>query len=262
MGESELKEATSKFRHVTQESRMHQQIIPNVNRIKIEKVRALRRHQAKQELIYENKLKKKKSTNNILVFNLDDDETDQQMRDEGIKICPWSYYMENLFSKDDLCLYRGVLNFYKGDYSAAIKDFQQSYSVKKMYKILDNEVQDKSQRASPGAEDSDLCINSADVESLGEESTTSDKTDLSDVGLCSLNKNEMLFNIILSQIKLGKYLEASKLADRLLGGCPPKYGRDIIRLKDILTQWILFRTKNHIPEEAAEPPMLVQPFKV
>ena len=77
---------------------MHQQIIPNVNRIKIEKVRALRRLQAKQELIYENKLKKKKSTNNILVFNLDEDETDQQMKEEGSKICPWSYYMENLFS--------------------------------------------------------------------------------------------------------------------------------------------------------------------
>lgn len=257
-----MKAATSEFRHVTQESRMHQQIIPNVNRIKIEKVRALRRSQAKQELIYENKLKKKKSTNNILVFNLDEDETDQQMREEGSKICPWSYYMENLFSKDDLYLYRGVLNFYKGDYAAAIKDYQQSYRVKKLYKILDNEVQESPRAGSPGAEDSDLCIGSADRENMLDESTASDKTDLSDVGLCSLNKNEMLFNIILSQVKLGKYPEALKLADKLLGSCPPKYGPDIIRLSEILTQWILFRTKNHVPEDASRAPTLVQPFKV
>jgi len=46
------------------------------------------------------------------------------MKADGNKICPWSYYMENLFSKDDLYLYRGVLNFYKADYLAAIKDFK------------------------------------------------------------------------------------------------------------------------------------------
>ena len=110
-------------------------------------------------------------------------------------------------------------------------------------------MQEKSQRGgSPGAEDSDLCIGSAaDQDNLLDESTTSDKTDLSDVGLCSLNKNEMMFNIILSQVKLGKYAEALKLADKLLGSCPPKYSQDILSLKEILTQWILFRTEGHVP---------------
>jgi hypothetical protein len=91
---------------------MHQQIIPNVTRIKIEKVRALRRSHAKQEMANLNRQKKKKSTANMLVFNIDYDETDQRMKMDGEKICPWSYYMENLFSKDDLYLYRAVLEFY------------------------------------------------------------------------------------------------------------------------------------------------------
>ena len=38
------------FSEITQDSRMQQQIIPNVTRIKIEKVRALRRFHAKQEM--------------------------------------------------------------------------------------------------------------------------------------------------------------------------------------------------------------------
>ena len=135
-----------------------------MNRIKIEKVRALRRLKAKQESIYENKLKKKKSTNNILVFNLDQDPTDQQMKADGSKICPWSYYMENLFSKDDLYLYRGVLNFYRADFAAAIKDFKSSYKVKKMYKILDNELTGQGQ----GGEDR--------RESILEESDSSDNS--------------------------------------------------------------------------------------
>lgn len=49
----------------------------------------------------------------MLIFNIDYDETDQRMKQDGEKICPWSYYMENLFSKDDLYLYRGVLEFYQ-----------------------------------------------------------------------------------------------------------------------------------------------------
>jgi hypothetical protein len=100
------------YENITQDSRMQQQIIPNVTRIKIEKVRALRRSHAKQEMANLNRQKKKKSTANMLVFNIDYDETDQRMKMDGEKICPWSYYMENLFSKDDLYLYRAVLEFY------------------------------------------------------------------------------------------------------------------------------------------------------
>ena len=77
---------------------MQQQMIPNVTRIKIEKVRALRRNQAKNECIQLNLSKKKKSTNNILYFNIETDEQDVRMKSQGLEISPWSYYMENLFS--------------------------------------------------------------------------------------------------------------------------------------------------------------------
>jgi hypothetical protein len=65
-----------KYKMITQESRMQQQMIPNVTRIKIEKIRALRRLQAKHEMVQINLQKKKKSTTNILIFNIDEDNQD------------------------------------------------------------------------------------------------------------------------------------------------------------------------------------------
>lgn len=55
-------------------------MIPNVARIKIEKIRALRRSKAKQEMVSINLQKKKKSTANILVFNIDEDNSDIKMK--------------------------------------------------------------------------------------------------------------------------------------------------------------------------------------
>lgn len=66
-------QSTKSYDKITQDSRMQQQMIPNVTRIKIEKIRALRRNQAKQECVQINLSKKKKSTNNILYFNIDTD---------------------------------------------------------------------------------------------------------------------------------------------------------------------------------------------
>jgi hypothetical protein len=48
--------------------------------------------------------------------------------------------MENLFSNDDLCIYRGVVCFYQGQFDLAISDFKLSQDVKMHYKILDNEA--------------------------------------------------------------------------------------------------------------------------
>jgi len=62
------------------------------------------------------------------------------MKNDGQAICPWSYYMENLFSKDDLFLYRGVVNFYLDKQPEAIRDFKKSQRTKNMFKILDNET--------------------------------------------------------------------------------------------------------------------------
>lgn len=66
------------------------------------------------------------------------------MKEEGEKICPWSYYMENLFGKDDLYLYRAISHFYAQNYQDAITDFKMCMKVKKLYKVLDNEAKNES----------------------------------------------------------------------------------------------------------------------
>jgi len=47
--------------------------------------------------------------------------------------------MENLFSSDDILLYKAVLLFYKGDYREAIHEFRQSWKMKKRFKNLEND---------------------------------------------------------------------------------------------------------------------------
>lgn len=85
-------------------------------------------------------MKKRKSNTGILLFDIASDPTDIQMKEDGEKICPWSYYMENLFGKDDLYLYRAISHFYAQNYQEAIMDFKMCMKVKKLYKVLDNEA--------------------------------------------------------------------------------------------------------------------------
>lgn len=61
---------------------------------------------------------------------------------------------------------------------------------------------------------------------------------MSDIGLCSLNKNEMQYNLVLCNIKMGKYSKAARLAKKILEKCPAKYTKDINRLRSILKRWI------------------------
>ena len=82
-------------------------------------------------------------------------------------ISPYSYYNENIFGLEDLYLYWAVYHLYAGNFDKAIQDFDTSVIIKKQIK-LENENSDS---------DSD-----------------SNQTDLSDVGLCSLNLNEHVFN--------------------------------------------------------------------
>eukprot|EP00826_Nyctotherus_ovalis_P044794 TRINITY_DN4875_c0_g1_i2.p4 TRINITY_DN4875_c0_g1~~TRINITY_DN4875_c0_g1_i2.p4 ORF type:complete len:198 (-),score=81.89 TRINITY_DN4875_c0_g1_i2:808-1401(-) len=85
-------------------------------------------------------------------------------------------YRENLFSKEDFLLYRGIARFYLDEYEAAIKDFESSAVAKKE---ANNQLGGEGR-----AEQSENMYNSID-------------TDLSDIGLCAVNVNEQHFNIIL-----------------------------------------------------------------
>ena len=58
----------------------------------------------------------------------------------------------------------------------------------------------------------------------------SDKTDLSDVGLCSMNKSEMLYNVTLCLLKLKRFKKARKCIGKLMRVIPQKYADDVVRL--------------------------------
>jgi len=87
-------------------------------------------------------------------------------------------YRENLFSKEDFFLYRGIAKFYLNEYQAAIKDFESSEIAKRE---ANNQLNEETEQ------DQDNIYNSID-------------TDLSDIGLCAVNVNEQHFNIILCHI--------------------------------------------------------------
>ena len=224
---------------------MQQQLIPNVNRIKIEKVRALLWNQNREQIIDEAKSKNKKVSASALARNLEQNSTDGELRKNGEDICPWSYYMENLFSKDDIFLYRGIIHFYRGMYKEAIQDFKSSNQVKRLHKLLDNQQAQNTDSESSDSEDDNLPDLSEDEVTSQrakkradlDQTNESTHTDLSDIGLCSINRNERLFNVLLCYVKMKKFRKAQKLVKKLAGCCPDKYANDILKIGTILSEW-------------------------
>ena len=91
-------------------------------------------------------------------------------------------YKENIFSRSDYVLYRGITYFYSKNYKEALKDFEESVFIKKETEI-------------------DLRLNSeSETYNQNNSRHNSTCTDLSDVGLCSVNVNEINFNMILCLI--------------------------------------------------------------
>lgn len=88
---------------------------------------------------------------------------------------------------------------YEGEYDKAIFDFQTALRTKKQAK-QENENSDS---------DSDM----------------SNQTDLSDVGLCSLNVNEHLFNIALCKLLMKMYPEALSDINQMVETSPKKYSK-------------------------------------
>lgn len=65
----------------------------------------------------------------------------------------------------------------------------------------------------------------------------SERTDLSDIGLCSINNNESLFNILLCYIRLGDQAKSASAVKKLENSCPTRYKSDIRKLKGIIARW-------------------------
>lgn len=186
-------------------TRTHAQIIPNVKRIKIEKLRMMTYMRKKEKDKYVAEFKGVKGSP-----KRDYAETDEDLSKSAEAITPYSYYKENIFSEEDFYLYRGIMFFYAGQYEKANKDFQTSL-IRKDENKDDNENSDS-------------------------ESETSNQTDLSDVGLCSLNIHESKYNQALCFLMMQKHSEALELIDYLINNCPHKYSKTLYLLRGLIYQ--------------------------
>ena len=93
------------------DSMLNIKIIPNVKRIKIEKVAVAK------------ELFSQQSEQKDISLSVD---MNQTVDLDALKNIPlYSYYYENVFSLEDFYLYRAVFHFYSRDYQNAIADFEQ-----------------------------------------------------------------------------------------------------------------------------------------
>jgi hypothetical protein len=106
---------------------------------------------------------------------------------------------------------------YAGELDKAIIDFNLSIKAKKATK-QDNENSDS-------------------------DSDTSNMTDLSDVGLCSLNVHEVTYNIVICEILAGRYPEALKGLTALIEDAPGKYSKKLYLLRGLILQELEDSTK-------------------
>lgn len=102
------------------------------------------------------------------------------------------------------------MNFYLGEYEKAISDFEHS-------------IKSKQEQKDEG--------NDGDTVSNG-----SNQTDLSDVGLCSLNVHESHFNIVLCFIQLKDYKQALERVSKLVHDAPKRYTKCLYLIRGLLYQ--------------------------
>ena len=127
------------------------------------------------------------------------DELDQGSSEEEEGDNDANYYKENIFNKEDFYLYRSVLYIYGQEYSKAIQDLEQCSSIMHHNKVLYPKNQFPDKELDEGYE-SPTGTGNVNGEKDVDMSGDSSQTDLSDVGLCSLNIHEFSFNIALSMI--------------------------------------------------------------
>lgn len=102
--------------------------------------------------------------------------------------------------------------FYTGEYDKAISDFEQSSSIMHAQKVLypRNQFPDEDDNEEGKKDDDAITVNSS-------------QTDLSDVGLCSLNIHEYSFNIVICLLQMKDYKRALTKLDYMFDTIPKKY---------------------------------------
>ena len=195
----------------------HSQIIPSANRTKVDKIKTLRQ-------IRDRKLRSHVMDDD----SMDDDDFDLDIEvgeigeiDEQSVTDEANYYKENIFNREDYYLFRAVMYFYAGDYDKAIADFKQTSKIMHANKNLV-----KSQ--------ANFNMDNGEGYNAERMSNVSSQTDLSDVGLCSLNVHEFSYNIVLCFIKNKQYEEAFKKITFMLETLPSKYTKEMWLLRGIV----------------------------
>ena len=218
----------------------HSQMIPSAQRTKVDKIRAIRRRKEQDRAYKDGKSKRNDlrfrvqqppdqeeqdefedisdlDPDEIIKLNRQleagsnasqgadksDDEADAKEAEEA------NYYKENIFNKEDYYLYRGVMNIYAGEYEKAIGDFDQSSQIMHANKVLYPRNQFPDDDDLQGQHDN--------------ASNASSQTDLSDVGLCSLNIHEYSYNSIICRLCQRNYKKALEILNYMFETIPKKY---------------------------------------
>ena len=99
------------------DSQLSMQIIPNVARIKLEKIKVAKELLAQQE-------------NKEVSMSMSIDLNQSYDFDQLSKLKTFNYYFENVFTCEDYYLYRAICYFYKKEYSKAVSDYEICKKIK------------------------------------------------------------------------------------------------------------------------------------
>jgi tetratricopeptide (TPR) repeat protein len=140
-----------------------------------------------------------------------------------------SYYYENVFSLEDLYLFRAVFHFYGGNQEQAIADYLRCQEIKYEGTADKNHGKktDGTGFHTPNAafnhEHCNESIRAYSQSSTPMLSMNSSRTDLSDVGLCSLNVHETNYNIMLCYLMKKEFAKAVEKINEIVREAPGKY---------------------------------------
>lgn len=134
---------------------------------------------------------------------------------DSLKDIPmFSYYYENVFQLEDFYLFRAVFQFYMQEYEGAANDF-------KMCSQLKHESEKKG--GYDNNQNQTMIIYNQSRGSTPILSMHSSKTDLSDVGLCSLNVHETNYNLFLCYLMMKDKERSFEKVNEIIVQAPKKY---------------------------------------
>lgn len=140
-----------------------------------------------------------------------------------------SYYYENVFSLEDLYLFRGVFNFYGRRYEQAAED----YALCQQAKYEERSLNPNAAHSNEHVAESLKAYSQSSTPML---SMNSSKTDLSDVGLCSLNVHETNYNVMLCHLMTRNHPQALAKASEIIREAPGKYQKHFFLIRGLLYQ--------------------------